>query len=231
MSIEKFVIYYRVSTTRQNESGLGLEAQKSAALGFVESSDGKIVQVFTEVESGKKKNRPELSKALAACQKTGATLLIAKLDRLARNVAVIANLLESGVKFVAVDMPNADRFVLHIMAAVAEHEAHAISERTKAALTAAKARGTQLGKNGKNLARQNKQKAKEFAQSMHQPLHDMLVLEQLSFSATAERLNQLKIPTARGGKWHSTTVFRTWQRVLAGDRSITHAVCLESVMS
>src|ERR1700692_210623 len=141
----RFVAYYRVSTAQPGSSGLGLEAQHAAVARHIAGAGGELVGEFQEIESGKKNDRPEIAAALAACRVQRATLVIAKLDRLARNVAFISNLMESGVEFVAVDMPQANRFVVHILAAVAEHEAEAISKRTKAALAAAKARGTQLG--------------------------------------------------------------------------------------
>ena len=145
MAKTRFVSYLRVSTVRQGTSGLGLEAQRAAVAGFLNGGDWTLVQEVLEVESGKRNDRPALATALKLCRKHRATLVIAKLDRLARNVAFISNLMESGVEFVAVDMPQANRFVVHILAAVAEQEAEAISKRTKAALTAAKARGTKLG--------------------------------------------------------------------------------------
>ena len=145
MAKRRFVSYLRVSTARQGTSGLGLEAQRAAVAGFLNGGDWTLVQEVLEVESGKRNDRPALATALKLCRKHRATLVIAKLDRLARNVAFISNLMESGVEFVAVDMPQANRFVVHILAAVAEQEAEAISKRTKAALAAAKARGTKLG--------------------------------------------------------------------------------------
>jgi DNA invertase Pin-like site-specific DNA recombinase len=141
----KFVSYLRVSTARQGASGLGLEAQRAAVAGYLNGGDWTLVQELVEIESGKRNDRPALTCAIRLCRKHRATLVIAKLDRLARNVAFISNLMESGIEFVAVDMPQANRFVVHILAAVAEQEAEAISKRTKAALAAAKARGTQLG--------------------------------------------------------------------------------------
>jgi DNA invertase Pin-like site-specific DNA recombinase len=141
----KFVAYFRVSTVRQGESGLGLDGQRAAVETFVRQHGGAIVGQHVEVESGRKSDRPELAKALEAARKGRATLLIAKLDRLARNVAFIANLMDAGVDFVAVDQPFASRLTLHILAAVAEDEARRISDRTKAALQAAKARGVKLG--------------------------------------------------------------------------------------
>ncbi len=140
-----FVAYLRVSTTRQGESGLGLEAQRTAVEAFARQHGGAIVASYVEVETGKRSNRPELANALRAVQRAKATLLIAKLDRLARNVAFIANLMDSRVDFLACDQPFASRLTLHILAAVAEDEARRISERTKAALHAAKARGRKLG--------------------------------------------------------------------------------------
>lgn len=140
-----FVAYLRVSTARQGESGLGLEAQRSAVEAFARQHGGAIMASFVEVETGKRSDRPELAEALEAARKGKATLLIAKLDRLARNVAFIANLMDASVEFLACDQPFASRLTLHILAAVAEDEARRISERTKAALQAAKARGTKLG--------------------------------------------------------------------------------------
>src|SRR5713101_1321482 len=140
-----FVAYLRVSTARQGQSGLGLEAQRAAVEAFARQHGGAIVASYVEVETGKRSDRPELAKALGMARKGKATLLIAKLDRLARNVAFIANLMDSGVDFLACDQPFASRLTLHILAAVAEDEARRISERTKAALQAAKARGRKLG--------------------------------------------------------------------------------------
>lgn len=141
----RYIAYLRVSTVRQGESGLGMEAQDAAVRAFAAHGGGAILATYVEVESGKRSDRPELAMALEAAKKAKATLLIAKLDRLARNVAFIANLMDAGVEFVAVDQPFASRLTLHILSAVAEDEARRISERTKAALAAAKARGIKLG--------------------------------------------------------------------------------------
>jgi DNA invertase Pin-like site-specific DNA recombinase len=141
----RFVVYLRVSTARQGTSGPGIEAQREAVARYVANAGGQIVAEVVETESGKRGDRPELARALAACRAHRATLLIAKLDRLARNVHFISGLMKSGVPFVAVDMPNATPFMLHVYAAVAEEEGQAISARTKAALAAAKARGVKLG--------------------------------------------------------------------------------------
>ncbi len=204
----EFVAYYRVSTTAQGASGLGLDAQRQAVTRLV-NGDGQLVGEFVEVESGKShKNRPQLDAALAECRKRRATLVIAKLDRLARNVAFIANLMESGVEFKAVDMPTANKLTVHIMAAMAEHEREMISVRTKAALEQAKARGKVLG--NPNLAA-----AREVALAARQPhQHDAEVVRLVtewrgqgkSFRAIAETLNRLGLRSARGGVWHDTAV-------------------------
>lgn len=140
-----FVAYYRVSTDKQGQSGLGLEAQRAAVELHARSVGAEVVAEFQDVESGRKADRVGLLAALAACRSKRATLLIAKLDRLARSVAFISNLMEGGVDFVAADMPTVNRLTVHVLAAVAEHEREMISQRTKAALAAAKARGTRLG--------------------------------------------------------------------------------------
>jgi DNA invertase Pin-like site-specific DNA recombinase len=145
VSKSRFVSYLRVSTARQGASGLGLEAQRAAVAAHLNGGDWTLLREIVEVESGKRNDRPALAEALRLCRQQKATLVIAKLDRLARNVHFISGLMESGVEFLAVDMPSANRFVVHILAAVAEQEAEAISKRTKAALAAAKERGTVLG--------------------------------------------------------------------------------------
>ncbi len=143
---ERFVAYYRVSTDKQGRSGLGLEAQERAVHDYVNNVDGKLIAPpFIEVDSGKRRGSPELAKALAHAKRHKATLVVAKLDRLARSVAFVSALLESGVDFRAIDMPEANRFMIHILSAVAEYEAQLISERTKAGLASRKARGLPLG--------------------------------------------------------------------------------------
>jgi hypothetical protein len=134
MAQGRFVAYYRVSTDRQGRSGLGLEAQREAVRSYLDGGSWQLVEEVVEVESGKRNDRPKLAEALKLCRLHQATLIIAKLDRLARNVAFVSNLMESGVDFVAVDFPQANRLTVHILAAVAEHEAAMISQRTKAAL-------------------------------------------------------------------------------------------------
>jgi DNA invertase Pin-like site-specific DNA recombinase len=145
VNTQPVVAYYRVSTRQQKRSGLGLMAQQDAVQRYVSTSPVSLVAELTEVESGRKSGRPKLKEALWLCRVYGAKLVVARLDRLARSVALIAGLVESGVDFVAVDMPLANRFTIHILAAVAEYEARRISERTKAAFATAKARGRHFG--------------------------------------------------------------------------------------
>src|ERR1700720_170588 len=141
----RFVAYYRVSTDRQGRSGLGLEAQRKAVMDYLNGGAWELAGEYTEIESGRHSDRPELVKAIATCRKQRGRLVIAKLDRLSRNLAFIATLMESGVEFVAVDNPTANKLTVHILAAVAQHEREMISERTNAALAAAKRRGKRLG--------------------------------------------------------------------------------------
>jgi DNA invertase Pin-like site-specific DNA recombinase len=144
--MQKFVTYFRVSTKQQGASGLGLEAQEAAVKRYVAEVGGEIIApAFTEIESGKVKDRPELKKAIAHARRHKAKLLVAKLDRLSRNLAFVATLMDSKVDFIACDNPHANTLTIHILAAVGQEEARAISARTKAALEAAKARGTLLG--------------------------------------------------------------------------------------
>ena len=224
MANGKFVSYLRVSTVRQGTSGLGLEAQRAAVAGFLNGGDWTLVEEVLEVESGKRNDRPALATALKLCRKHRGTLVIAKLDRLARNVAFISNLMESGVEFVAVDMPSANRFVVHILAAVAEQEAEAISKRTKAALAATKARGTRLG--GRRVSAERFAEIGAAARQVRTENADKRATELLpvierikaegaqSLRQIAARLNVRSINTARGGEWSAVQV----QRVLAAAR-------------
>jgi len=143
--IRPFVAYYRVSTDKQGQSGLGLDAQRAAVELHARAVGAEVIAAFQDVESGRKADRAGFAAALSLCRVRRATLLIAKLDRLARSVAFISNLMEGGVDFVAADMPSVNRLTVHVLAAVAEHEPEMISQRTKAALAAAKVRGTRLG--------------------------------------------------------------------------------------
>ena len=214
MTYECFA-YYRVSTNRQGESGLGLEAQRAATKSYLENQPATLLGEFTEVESGKRTDRPKLNEALAACRKHGATLIIAKLDRLARNVHFISGLLESDVRFLAVDMPNADRFMLHVYAAMAEEEARRISERTRAALHFAKERGVKLGQNGKILAIKHAKTADRFAKAIGPRIDALRIDNGLAYKSIADRLNAEGVSTFRGARWHPTTVHRAHTRFQA----------------
>lgn len=213
----KYVAYHRVSTAKQGASGLGLEAQRMAVTQFMTRTSGRLVAEVEEIESGGKNDRPRLAEALALCRVHGATLIIAKLDRLARNVAFIANLMEAGIDFTACDMPAANRLTIHVLAAVAEHERDMISARTKAALAAAKARGTKLG----NPANLTNRKAGSVAgnavrteKARRRALDLLPVVEVIraegctSLRAIAAELNGRGITTARGGEWSAAQVMR-----------------------
>lgn len=207
--------YYRVSRQKQAVSGLGLDAQEASVAAFVQSHGLRLVASFTEVETGtRKRHRPVLAQAIAQAQREGAVLLIAKLDRLARNVHFISGLLESRVRFVAVDMPDVDNLTVHILAAVAEKEAALIATRTRDALAAAKARGKVLGK-PENLthaaqvkgAQANAQAAQE-AHKQARALAVALKGQGLSLRAIADRLEAAGHTPRRGGKWQAVQVSR-----------------------
>jgi DNA invertase Pin-like site-specific DNA recombinase len=207
-----FTAYYRVSTDKQGKSGLGLEAQRAAVAHYLGSVGGTLLAEFTEVETGKRNDRPELQKALAACRKHKARLVIAKLDRLSRNVAFIAAMMDAGVEFVACDNPHATRLTLHILAAVAEHEREMIASRTKAALQAAKVRGVRLGRNAERLAPANHAAAMDRADQIKSLLAE-LAGSGLSTREIAQELTARGIATPLGGRWHPQTVKRVMERV------------------
>lgn len=222
----RYVSYIRVSTQRQGESGLGLEAQQASVQAFVQQRGGEVLSEFVEVESGRKADRPQLEAALAEAKRQGAVLLIAKLDRLARNVAFISTLLESGAEVQAADMPEANKFMLHIMAAVAEQEAEAISARTKAALQAAKARGVALGwaipsrageaklaaeKGTKIAAAQRIEQADTFAERLRPIVAS--IADGASLRDIAQELNARGIFTPRGKAWQAASVRNLMKRL------------------
>jgi DNA invertase Pin-like site-specific DNA recombinase len=224
MAQGKFVAYYRVSTAKQGKSGLGLEAQQEAVRSYLNGGSWQLVDEVVEVESGKRNDRPKLAEALRLCRLHGATLVIAKLDRLARNVAFISNLMESGVEFTAVDFPQANRLTVHILAAVAEHEAKAISTRTKDALAAAKARGKRLGGDRGNLPAVAKDGAKasvaaRMAKANNRASDLVPIIEELKSSGAvslrqiAAGLNAKGIKTAQGKEWSAVQVQRVIERV------------------
>ncbi len=202
----RFIAYFRVSTDKQGKSGLGLEAQRKAVLDYLNGGRWELVDEFVEVESGKDNERPQLEAALAACKKHRARLVIAKLDRLSRNLAFIATLMESGVEFTAVDNPHANKLTIHILAAVAQHEREMISERTKAALQAAKARGKQLGnprlaEAAKRSTAAVKANARQFAANVLPIIEEIERSGVTSHNAIAAKLNERNVRTARGGRW------------------------------
>jgi DNA invertase Pin-like site-specific DNA recombinase len=211
-NLARFIAYFRVSTDRQGRSGLGLEAQRESVRQYLASIGGNLIAEYAEIETGRRNNRPELQKALCACRKHKAKLLIAKLDRLSRNVAFIAAMMDSAVEFVACDNPHATRLTLHILAAVAEHEREAIAARTKAALQAAKARGIRLGRHGADyLAQANKASALERANRL-KPIVTELTAACMSIRQIAAELTARGISPPRGGSWHPQTVARVVRR-------------------
>jgi DNA invertase Pin-like site-specific DNA recombinase len=204
-----FVAYYRVSTTRQGQSGLGLEAQHAAVASFV-AGRGELAAEFVEVESGRKNDRPQLVTALDLCRRQRATLVIAKLDRLARNVAFIARLIEGGVEFVAVGNPHANKLMLHMLSAFAEHERDQISARTIAALAAAKARGVKLGgpdpaaaaARGRAVLADRAASARFLALPVIQQMRG----EGATLRSIVAALVAQGVPPLRGSTWHPETV-------------------------
>ncbi|MCF2491478.1 recombinase family protein [Dyadobacter sp. CY347] len=217
--MKRAVAYFRVSTDRQGKSGLGLEAQHEAVHLFAHHQGYQVTAEFTEIESGKKNERPELMAALLLCKKEKAMLIIAKLDRLGRNVAFIANLMESKVEFLAVDNPHANPLMVHLLAAFAEHERKQISTRTKEALQAAKRRGVQLGKHGREIeSKKNSKAAGQFAETM-QPIIKALKADGFTtVRGISDELNRRGVETFRNGseQWHRTTVHRLLKRLYIG---------------
>ncbi len=214
----KLVAYERVSTARQGRSGLGLDAQRHAIDEFAAAREARLLARFTEVESGGRTDRPKLATALELARLTGSTLVIAKLDRLSRNAAFLLTLRDSGVRFVACDMPEANDLTVGIMALIAEQERAAISRRTKEALAAAKARGVKLGnpngaaalrragKGGVALREAVGANADEFARSLAPVIADIRAAGQISLRTIAAELNDRGVETRRGGKWHVSSV-------------------------
>ena len=205
-----YVAYYRVSTAKQGIDGYGMDAQKVDVQHYVSNQSGELIDNFIEVESGAKTNRVQVWKAIEVCKKLKATLVIAKLDRLGRNVSFISSLMESGVDFIACDMPNASRFELHIRAAVAEEERRMISQRVKDGLAAAKRRGVKLGGYRGALKKHNnnnKTKSIEFAESVR-PHFELMVKQALSQRSMANQLNTFGIKTSTGKRWSNVQVGR-----------------------
>jgi DNA invertase Pin-like site-specific DNA recombinase len=222
MAEGKWISYLRVSTDRQGKSGLGLEAQRASVTDFLNGGSWKLIKEFVEVESGKRADRPQLEAALAACRLHRAKLVIAKLDRLSRDAHFLLGLDKAGVDFVAADMPNANRLTVGIMAMVAEEERRMISARTKAALAAAKARGTKLGGNRgvKPTAKMRalsaaavKQRADARATDIGPTIKALQAAGATTLRSIAAGLNEQGIPTARGGRWSAVQVQRVLERI------------------
>lgn len=224
---KQIVGYVRVSTAGQGASGLGLEAQQAAIDAYAAAHAATVVRVYVEIESGRKIDRPELAKALAHAKRSRATLVVAKLDRLARNVAFLSRIMEAKADFVACDNPAANKLTLHILAAVAEAEAEAISARTKAALAAYKARGGKLGgalRQCRNLTQEARERgAKAAAVAIRakageaysdlMPIIGELRDKGLTQQAIADELNRLGHTTRRAKPWNQTQVGRVLQRI------------------
>jgi DNA invertase Pin-like site-specific DNA recombinase len=207
------IAYYRVSTGKQGKSGLGLEAQQHAVRHYCACNGFQLLTEIQEVKSTRKR-RIFLENAFALCQKQNASLIVARLDRLGRDVEEIAHNIKLPVDIIVADNPHANRFTIHILAAVAEEQRRTISENTKSALQAAKKRGVKLGRNGNVLAQQNKEAAFTFARKL-QPLIIKLNKEGIrSTRKIACELNRLNIPTFRtGGRWHRTSVYNLLLRL------------------
>jgi DNA invertase Pin-like site-specific DNA recombinase len=210
---KRLIAYYRVSTQKQGRSGLGLEAQRSAIANFAKSESLEIIAEFTEVETGKGADaldrRPKLSAALKAARKAGASICVAKLDRLSRDVHFISGLMAQRLPFLVAELGvHAPSFLLHIFAALAEEERRMISERTRAGLQAARKRGVKLG--SPTIGRDNKRAADQRAKTLR-PILKSLVGQ--SARAIAAELNKRKIATPRGLKWSAMTVIRVQRRL------------------
>jgi DNA invertase Pin-like site-specific DNA recombinase len=229
-AVQKVIAYYRVSTAKQGRSGLGLEGQEAAVAAFVAQRGCNVLATYQEVESGKLADRPQLAKALAHAKRSKATLVVAKLDRLARNVAFLSRLMESSVDFVAIDLEHANRLTIHILSAVAEGEAKAISDRTKAALQAAKVRGQKLGSARpghwagredtrlEGLAKAREVSKKVRADAAEEAYADLLPeMRQLrnqdkTLQQIADTLNEQGHTTRRGKPWNAVQVMRVLGR-------------------
>lgn len=220
MATGKFIAYYRVSTEGQGRSGLGLEAQRKAVTDFLNGGQWSLIAEHVEIESGKRNDRPKLKEAIAACRRHKAKLVIAKLDRLARNAGFLLTLRDSGIEIVAADMPQAGKLQVGIIAIFAEHERDMISKRTIEALAAAKANGKVLGcpcpeKGSAIGAAAVRAKANQFAENTLPIVHQIQRAGLTTLRDIAEALNARGIPTARGGTWAPQTVANLMKREAA----------------
>jgi DNA invertase Pin-like site-specific DNA recombinase len=223
MARGSLVSYLRVSTQKQGQSGLGLEAQRKAVENYLNGDDWNVIEEMVEIEGGKNNQRPKLMEAIDLCKAAGATLVVAKIDRLTRDAAFLLNLKDAGIEFIAADMPEANRLTIGIMALVAEQEHEVISKRTKDALEAAKARGVQLGayRNGQFVGRTGTAKDAKKASEARTALYRRRAVEKLpmlqkvdpdgsmSLRCTAQLLNNMNVPTISGkGSWSANSVKR-----------------------
>ncbi len=221
----RIVAYERVSTARQGASGLGMEAQRQAIEGYAAQRSAAILARFTEVESGRNPDRPELAKALHLAKVTGATLVIAKLDRLSRNAAFLLTPRDSGVRFVAVDLPEANDLTVGIMALVAQQEREAISKRTREALAVARSRGVRLGnpngaaalrragEGGVALRAAIARNADAHARDLSPVVADIRASGATSLRAIAAEMNARGMLMRRGGRWHVSSVTNLLDRL------------------
>ena len=222
---KKYVVYFRVSTQRQGQSGLGIDGQKAAVKAFTKARNGKILAEFVEVESGKRDDRPEFQKAVIKVKESGATLLVAKLDRLSRDVHFIAGLRKDGINFTSCDMPDANQFTINVMAAMAEQEREMISELTKTALAVAKEKGVKLGasnpkikkaligKGWKNSLGTRKNRANQFAENLRDKIEKLRIEEGRTQQDIVDHFNDYNVPAARGGKWSRSQLKRVMTKL------------------
>jgi len=210
----KYIGYIRCSTNKQEKSGLGLSAQEAALTNYIDQQpDAALLEMFIEVESGKKNDRPKLLEAIALCKKHKATLIVSKICRLGRSVQLISTLMNSDIELAVVDNPNANRFFLHLMAAFSEHEREMISTRTKEALAAAKAKGTKLGSYGVVLGARKKETADLYAKSIEPVIKGLKDEGCRTIKDIMEQLNSRGIKSPGGGFWHLCSVHRLLHRL------------------
>lgn len=215
---QRFVSYLRVSTRKQHVSGLGIESQREAVRQFICQNNGELLAEYVEIESGKKNERKVLHEALAFCKRKRACLLLAKLDRLSRSVHFISGLMEAKVDFLDLENPSKDPLWCHLRAVIGEHELRLIRERTKNALKAAKARGVELGKTGKILAKRHKTEATEKAFTYELIVKELRSEGIKTVKATMEALNARDVPSPGGTRWHLRSTWKLINRLKTAAR-------------
>ena len=224
----KYVVYYRVSTKRQGRSGLGLKGQENAVMAFLNGSKSRIVAEYTEIESGKRDDRPQFQKAVKSAQENDATLLVAKLDRLSRDLHFVTGLQKEGIDFTACDMPDANRLTINIIAVMAQQEREMISERTRTALKAAKAKGRKLGaanrkikkalraKGWKNSIKTRRERALRFAENLRPKIEELRISEGKPLQKIVDHFNSYAVPAPMGGGWSISQLQRVMTRLGIG---------------